>query len=117
MTSIAAQPELTKTPGEVLPILSSFFKDLTYGDMLTGTPTVSVSPAGPTLSAASLNTIKKRVELPDGSVDHWVNPSQAVEFTMSAGTNGVTYTVKVTVNSVGGRVFHERPITVVVSNT
>lgn len=116
MTTLTAQPTLYKTPTEVLPILASFAKDLTRGDLLTGTPTVAVSPSGPTLSAASLNTITKAVELPDGGIDHWAKAGQAVEFTMSGGTAG-NYVVTVTCSTVGGRTFGARPINVVVSAT
>lgn len=114
MSTLTAQPVLYKTPGDVLPILASFAKDLTRGDLLTGTPTVALDGVGATLSAANINTTTKAVELPDGSVDHWAKAGQAVEFTMSGGTAG-TYTVTVTVSTVGGRTFDDRPITVVVS--
>lgn len=117
MSSIAAQPTLTKTTTDVLPILASFAKDLTRGDLLTGTPTVAVSPSGPTLSSASINSTAKAVELPDGGIDHTAKAGQAVEFTMSGGTDGQAYTVTVTCATVGGRTFGARPITVIVSNS
>jgi hypothetical protein len=117
MTTLTAQPKLYKTPTDVLPILASFKKDLTVGDLLTGTPTVAVSPSGPTLSAASVNTARKPVELPDGSIDHYANAGQAVEFTMSGGTASTTYTVTVTCATTGGRTFGARPIIVEVSTT
>lgn len=114
MTSLSAQPTLYKTPGDVLPIAVSFAGDLTSGDLLTGTPTVAVSPSGPTPSAASLNTSDMRIEIDDNK--HYARAGQAVLFTMSGGTAGVTYTVTVTCSTTGGRTFDDRPITVVVSN-
>lgn len=48
---------------------------------------------------------------------HYAQPGQAVQFTMSGGTAGTTYTVAVTCSTVGGRTFGARPITVVVANS
>ena len=112
MTSLTAQPTLYKTPGDVLPIAASFVGDLVSGDLLTGTPTVAVSPSGPTLSAASLNTVTMEIEIDDNK--HYARPSQAVLLTMSGGTAG-TYTVSVTCSTTGGRTFSARPIIVIVS--
>jgi Flp pilus assembly protein TadG len=114
-TAVTAQPTLTKTPGDVLPIVASFVKELANGDTLTGTPTVSVSPAGPTLSAASVNNATLQVEIEGNK--HFALMGQAVQFTMSGGSDGTTYTVTVTVSTTGGRTFSQRPIIVVVSST
>lgn len=114
-TRLTAYPTLYKTPDDVLPIVASFAKDLARGDLLTGTPTVAVSPSGPVVSAAQLNTEAIAIEI-DGKVDHHAKARQAVQFTMSGGTAGQTYTVTVTASTVAGRTFGDRPIQVVVSN-
>jgi hypothetical protein len=115
MSTLTAQPQLTKTPTDLLPIVASFVGELTSGDLLTGTPSVAVSPSGPTLSAASVNASAILMDIEDNK--HYAQPGQAVQFTMSGGTAGTTYTVAVTCSTVGGRTFGARPITVVVANS
>jgi hypothetical protein len=119
-TPLTAQPTLYKTPGSVLPIAASFVAELTAGDTLTGTPTATVSPAGPILSAPAINTQPKQIEI-EGN-QHWAQAGQAVTLLMSGGSvnddgSARTYTVYVTVGTLGGGLFDKRPITVVVSNS
>ena len=114
-TTLTAQPTLRKTPTDVLPITASFVGDLTSGDLLTGTPTLGVSPSGPTLSAASVNSSTIRIQTDDRP--HYAKAGQAVQFTMSGGSDGVSYTVTITCSTVGGRTFGARPIVVAVSTS
>jgi hypothetical protein len=115
MTALTAQPTLYKTPGDVLPITASFVAELTAGDLLTGTPSVVSSPAGLSLSVAARNSSTILIDIPGNR--HYALANQAVQFAMSGGVDGTTYTVKVSVGTVGGRTFDSRPITVVVSAT
>lgn len=119
-TPLTAQPTLYKTPGSVLPVAASFVAELTGDDVLTGTPTVTVSPAGPIVSAAQINSAALEIEIEGNK--HWAQAGQAVQCLVAGGSvNGdgsaQTYTLLVTVSSVGGAVFDRRPITLVVSNT
>jgi hypothetical protein len=115
MTALTAQPVLYKTPGDVLPITASFVAELTAGDLLTGTPSVVSSPAGLSLSVAARNSSALWIEIPGNR--HYALANQAVQFAVSGGVAGQTYSVLVTAVSVGGRTFDSRPITVVVSAT
>lgn len=112
MSTLTPQPTLLKRPSDVSPIAVSFKDDLTIGDLLTGTPTVTVSPSGPTLSAAAVNTITLPIELPNKSIAHYAKAGQAVTFTMSGGTVNIDYVVSVTVSTTGGRTFGAVPVNV-----
>jgi hypothetical protein len=110
-----AQPTLYKTPAAKRNVTVSFVNELEDGDLLTGTPTITVSPSGPTLSAAIVNTASKHIEIPDK--EHWAKPGQAVQFSVAGGTAAVTYTISVQCNTEGGQNPLEVFVTLVVQNS
>lgn len=65
-------------------------KELSGDPLLTGTPTVTVSPSGPTLSNKQVSTIATVIN------DNEVDIAKAVLFTCTGGTDGVDYTITVT---------------------
>ena len=67
-----------------------FLDKLDSGELLSGTPTVTVSPTGPTISNVGRNTTALTI---DGE-SHAIN--QAVTYTITGGTAGVEYTYTVT---------------------
>jgi hypothetical protein len=118
-TPLTAQPTLFKTPGSVLPIAISFVAELTAGDTLTGTPTITVSPSGPIVSAPAINSDAIEIEIEGNR--HWAQPGQAVLCMVAGGAvNGdgsaKAYSLLVTVSSEGGAVWDRRPVNLLVSN-
>lgn len=95
-TEVTAGQSYKKHPDEVAGIIVSFAGKLRQGEVITGTPTVSTS-AGPTLSSASANTGPVQV------LGQTCPPGTAVTFTMSGGTAGTTYSIKVTVSTSGSQ--------------
>jgi hypothetical protein len=79
----------TKTAAEVRNAAVSFVGKLDSGELLTGTPTVTVSPSGPTLSNKAVNTAQLTI---DGQT---VAIGQAVQFSVSGGTAGTSYVITV----------------------
>lgn len=87
---LTAYPTRYKAASAVRNVRVSFDGWLLPQEIITGTPTVAVSPSGPTLSAASVSTTPMLVNgktVPAGKV---------VLFTVSAGTAGVSYVITVT---------------------
>ena len=90
MTSLAPQIH-TKTVSEVLTASFGFATKLgTSGALLTGTPTVAVSPSGPTISSIGINDAAITI----AGVAHAI--SEAVQCLVSGGTAGTTYTLTCT---------------------
>lgn len=71
----------------------SFTDILDTGEVLTGTPTVTVSPSGPTISNAAVNTSAVTVDGESVAIGH------AVTFKVTGGTAGTTYTLTVTAST------------------
>ena len=67
-----------------------FRGQLSSGELLTGTPTVTVSPSGPTISNVQRNSTAQTIN------DESVPVDQAVLFTIAGGTAGVEYTFTAT---------------------
>ncbi len=67
----------------------SFLSSLRDGELLTGTPTVTASPAGLTFTNKALNTQALTVN----GVD--IIAGQGVQWSVSGGTAGVLYTITV----------------------
>jgi hypothetical protein len=74
-------------PGETNKVRVDLRALLRDGNCLTGTPTVSVT--GPTVSAAAISTIPLVIN------GETAEPGKAVTFTITGGTDGVDYSVKV----------------------
>lgn len=84
----------TMHTGETRAIAVSFLGKLDSGELLTGTPTVAEETTTDlTLASKALNTAPLTI------VDDSVVASQAVQFTVTGGTTGVEYTVKITVGT------------------
>lgn len=86
-----------------------FTNELDAGDLLVGTPTVSVLPSGPTLSAAAINTAPMKVN------ERTCRAGSVVTFSISGGTDGQVYTVEVKPTTSGSSV-KPRNITIEVSD-
>lgn len=78
-----------KHPNEVRSATMSFRHKLSSGDLLTGTPTVSVSPSGPTISSVSI-----AANVIEGDYIN-ASPNEAVQFVISGGSDGTTYRIVV----------------------
>jgi hypothetical protein len=90
MSDISAGPR-KKTPAESKTVAVSFRSDLnlTAGEILTGTPTVTVT--GLTVSNIAVNSTTITLD-PSGEV---CTAGQAVVFLVSGGTAGDNYTMRV----------------------
>ena len=90
-----ARERHTQREAEVRTSHASFDEFLEDGELLTGTPTLTVSPAGLTADTPALTT---------GDVDisgRSVAAARAVSVRISGGTEGVSYIVTVTAASDG----------------
>ncbi len=85
-----------KAPTAVRNIAVNFSDWLDHGEIITGTPTVAVSPSGPTLSAASVNSGRRVVD------NRSCAPGSVVTFTVSGGTAN-TYTITITASTSGSQ--------------
>lgn len=96
-----AQPIFYMAPTCTRDIAVSFVNTLAGDELLTGTPTVTIS-GGPTISGQGLNASTIKIE--DPCKPHYALAGQAVVFraTASAATPG-TYTVTITAATVGGQ--------------
>jgi hypothetical protein len=104
MSSNVAPQRPTVVSGEVRKDSVSFLGKLDAGETLTGTPTISVSPAGLTCTSPAVSTdmlVIDRVPVAAG---------KAVTFTVSGGTAGVDYTVTVTVGTSNGQTLKGRVV-------
>ncbi len=97
MSELSCPKVQRKAPTAVRNVAVNFTDWLDQGEIITGTPTVSVSPSGPTLSAASANAWRRIV---DGRT---CQPGTVVAFTVSGGTAGVTYVVTITASTSGSQ--------------
>lgn len=78
-----------KHPDAVKNAAVSFASELEGAEVLTGTPTVTATPSGLTISNARVNTAAITI---DGAS---VAIGNAVQFRVSGGTSGITYEIKV----------------------
>lgn len=83
----------SKSSTEVRNIAVSFAGKLDSGELLTGVPTVTVSPSGPTLANKLVTTTAKTI---NGAS---VAAGAAVTFNVTGGTAGVKYTITITVGT------------------
>jgi hypothetical protein len=97
-----AQPIFYMAPTSTRDLAVSFVKTLVAGELLMGTPTVTIS-GGPTISGQALNSSTLKIEAP-GDMHH-AKAGQAVLFraTASSTTPG-TYTVTMSCATTGGQV-------------
>lgn len=84
---------------EVLILGAGFIGDLVGADVLTGTPTAP-SPTSPDSALVVSSVAKLTTTTTIRGVSHAAN--QAVTFTVSAGTAGVSYDIQVTCATVNG---------------
>lgn len=90
MTSAHTAPQVgEKTPAEVLNVAVSFAGKLNEGELLTGTPTLSVTPSGMAVTAAAVNTVALTIQ------QRTVAIGQAVQFAVSSGTVDDSYVVAI----------------------
>jgi hypothetical protein len=88
---MARAPQIrTKHPDETRSAAVSFDDVLDSGELLTGTPTVTIDPSGPTLSNKRVNTGTIVV---DGRS---VVAGRGVQFSVAGGTDGERYEITVT---------------------
>ncbi len=86
---ITAPQVQQKAASEVRNVAVSFAGKLDDGELLTGTPTVTVSPTGPTIASESVSAEALTIN------GESVAAGAAVQFRVSGGTAGVTYTITV----------------------
>lgn len=111
-SNITAPQTYYKTPGEVLNVQCDFTPLLRQGEVLTGTPSATVSGSDAVLTKSNV-AITTTVTL---ILDKTVDPAKAITFTVSAGTNGVTYSVLVSCGTSTSET-REYPVTIIVSTT
>lgn len=88
MSYLTCDEQHYKTPNETLNAAVSFKRRLAVGEKLTGTPVVTISPSGPTLSSKAVNT--SAITLESGTV---CDIGQAVQFSVTGGTADTKYTI------------------------
>lgn len=89
--SIEAPQEYDKAVSEVRNVAYDFTPLLDEGESLTGTPTVTITPSGPTVSNAAVNVAALTI------LGETVAIGKAVQFRVSGGSSGVTYTFTISV--------------------
>jgi hypothetical protein len=105
-----AQPTFYMTPTSTRDLAVSFVGTLSGSELLTGTPTVTISTGGPTISGAAVNTSTLKIETPPSAGQnvpppHHAKAGQAVVFRATAsGTAAASYTVSMSCATVGGQV-------------
>lgn len=77
----------TMEAGETRIISVDYRGKLDSGELLTGAPTVSVSPSGPTISNEAVNTSSLTIN------GETVAAGEAVQFKITGATAGTTYTI------------------------
>ena len=99
--TIYALRPITKAAGEVTLAIVDFTQQLSSGETLTGSPTVTVSPVGPTLGTAAVNS---SVLTPrDGG--ETIAIGAGVSFSISGGASKQRYEITVLCNTTrSGRV-------------
>ena len=87
-TTVTCGQVIPKHPDEVVRAVVDFSGLLRQGEVLTGTPTVTPD-SGLSTASAAINTSVEYVNRKTVEAGH------AVTFTISAGTDGTTYEIKV----------------------
>jgi len=95
MTELNAQQHHEKSRTEKRNVTVDYRGKLDSGELLTGTPTVSATPAGLTLSSPQINTATLTVN------EESVAAGQAVQFKASGGAVGTRYTITVKCDTTG----------------
>lgn len=104
--SVYAIDALVKTADEVLPAVVDFTSLLDSSETLSGSPTVSISPNGPTLGSATVNS--SAVTPRDGGTA--IAIGKGVQFLISGGASRQRYELTVSCGTttsgrtVGGKV-------------
>lgn len=86
------------TADETRKLSVSFVNRLDSGETLTGTPTVTVSPSGPTLGTTAINGSSITVN------GRTATAGQAIQFTITDCTAGSTYQLTVTASTTADQV-------------
>src|SRR5216684_1112178 len=110
--NITAPQTYYKTPAEVLDVQCDFTPLLREGEVLTGTPTATVSGSDSVLTESGV-AITTAVSVILGAT---VDAGKAITFTASAGTNGVTYSILVSCGT-STSAKRQYPATIIVSTT
>ena len=98
-TVYALRP-LTKTGAEVVPALVDFTALLATSETLSGSPTVTVSPVGPTIGSATVNSSALTPRDGEGAVAI----GKGVQFTISGGASKQRYELTISCSTtVSGR--------------
>lgn len=92
-SGLSTRQRFVKTPSEVRNVRVGFKDMLDTGELLTGTPTLSVSPAGLTTASPAVNGTTLTLD------DESYVAGQAVTFVISSGTAGVVYEISITVST------------------
>ena len=111
-SNITAPQTYYKTPGEVLGVQCDFTPLLREGEVLSGTPTATVSGSDLVLTKSNV-AITTAITVILGVT---VEAGKAITFTVSSGTNGVTYSILVHCATSAGET-REYPVTIIVSST
>lgn len=90
-----AKQKPDKHPTEVEVAIIDFGPKLRTGEALTGTPTVTVSPSGPTLGSPAITGADIEIE------GVTVTTGEGVIFTVSGGTDGTDYDITATCSTDG----------------
>lgn len=94
--------------GETLNCIASVKGKLSYAETATGTPTViqdSKSPSSATdltLGSKVVNTAPQMVDDGTGQMEQ-VEIGEAIQFTATGGSDGATYSIKMTFSTSGGQ--------------
>lgn len=108
-SGLSARTRFLKTPSEVRNVRVGLKDLLDTGELLTGTPTITVSPSGLTVSSPAVNSTTLVID------NETYVAGQAVTFVISSGTAGTLYQLTITVSSDDSQTF-ERYVYVLVQN-
>jgi hypothetical protein len=98
--TIKAKQVQRKSSGETMQVRVSFDELLVDSDVLTGTPTaVEVTTTDLTISSVETNDAAVTI------LGKTIPIANAVMFLCAGGTEGTTYTIKITVSTVGSSIF------------
>jgi len=87
MSDLNAKQVYEMGSGETRLVSVDYRGKLDTGELLTGTPTVTISPSGPTISNEAVNTAALTI------AGETVAIGQAVQFKITGVTAGTTYTI------------------------
>jgi hypothetical protein len=102
VTYYSIQEIFTKMPNEIIKCAIDLTGRLASTEILAGTPTITSSSSGLTISSVSVSTIAGTI------FGATVAASQSIVFLASSGTTNETYDLVLSTTTSGGQILNER---------